>query len=432
MSEWPEVRISVLASIDIGGTPSRVVPSFWAEKPDGFPWLSIADMKGKFIDETKEHISALGVRASNVTLIPDHTTVMSFKLTVGRTAVVTREMYCNEAIAIFQPKDERLDTRWLYHALPGVARNVVTDTAVKGATLNKAKMAEMKVKLPSLIEQSKIAQILDTLDTAIAQTEAIIAKLKAVKQGLLHDLLTRGIDANGELRPPQSEAPQLYKESPLGWIPKEWEASQLHILTELITSGSRGWAAYYADAGALFLRSQNVRMGYLEFTDRQLVSPPIGGEGARTKLEQSDLLITITGNGVGNVAHVPVDWVEAAYVSQHVGLVRFHDPRLALLAAHYFVEGAPGNQQIVSVQYGQSKPGLSLGNLRSFWMPTSSGNEVSVINDRIASAYGRLNREESLAHQLRDLKLGLMDDLLTGRVRVTSLLVGTEQEKECV
>ena len=69
-----------------------------------------------------------------------------------------------------------------------------------------------------------IAAVLDTLDTAIHETEAIIAKLKAVKQGLLHDLLTRGIDANGELRPPQAEAPHLYKESPLGWIPKEWDA----------------------------------------------------------------------------------------------------------------------------------------------------------------------------------------------------------------
>ena len=72
--------------------------------------------------------------------------------------------------------------------------------------------------------QPVIAQILDTLDTAIRETEALIDKLKAVKQGLLNDLLTRGIDADGQLRPPQSEAPQLYKESPLGWIPRSGSA----------------------------------------------------------------------------------------------------------------------------------------------------------------------------------------------------------------
>ncbi|KGU86829.1 hypothetical protein N005_03150 [Pseudomonas mediterranea CFBP 5447] len=280
----------------------------------------------------------------------------------------------------------------------------------------------MTVQLPPITEQSKIALILDTLDTTIRETESLIDKLKAVKQGLLHDLLTRGIDSNGQLRPPQSEAPQLYKNSPLGWIPRDWNASPLCMLTKLITSGSRGWAAYYAENGTLFLRSQNIRMGYLDFADRQLVKPPTGGEGERTKLEPSDLLITITGNGVGNVTHVPDEWDEPAFVSQHVGLVRFNDSQLALLAAHYFVEGAPGNQQISSVQYGQSKPGLSLENLRNSWVPVPAEGETSVINSKIACAYERLVREEGLAHQLRSLKLGLTDDLLTGRVRVTPLL----------
>ena len=104
MSEWPELSISELATIEIGGTPSRAIPAFWAEKPSGYPWISIADLKGKYVSNTKEHITSLGVRSSNVKLIPDRTTVMSFKLTVGRTAITATEMYCNEAIAIFQPK----------------------------------------------------------------------------------------------------------------------------------------------------------------------------------------------------------------------------------------------------------------------------------------------------------------------------------------
>jgi len=90
---------------------------------------------------------------------------------------------------------------------------------------------EFLVQRFSLDEQLFISSVLDTLATAIHETEAIIAKLKAVKQGLLHDLLTRGIDANGELRPPQSEAPHLYKESPLGWIPAEWFVSLLDKVT---------------------------------------------------------------------------------------------------------------------------------------------------------------------------------------------------------
>lgn len=100
-------------------------------------------MKGKYVFETKEHITSLGVRSSNVKLIPEHTTVMSFKLTVGRTAITGREMFCNEAIAIFQPKDDRLNGQWLYHALPRAATSVVTDTAVKGATLTPAHLLDV-------------------------------------------------------------------------------------------------------------------------------------------------------------------------------------------------------------------------------------------------------------------------------------------------
>ena len=88
--------------------------------------------------------------------------------------------------------------------------------------LNKGQLAGIELAAPPLPEQRQIAEILDTLDEAIRKTEAIIAKLKQVKQGLLHDLLTRGIDDNGELRDPERH-PEQFKDSPLGRIPREWE-----------------------------------------------------------------------------------------------------------------------------------------------------------------------------------------------------------------
>lgn len=290
------------------------------------------------------------------------------------------------------------------------------------AAINKSDLATLTVLVPPNHERGLIAKILDTLDTQILQTEVLIAKLEQIKQGLLTDLLTRGIGANGQLRPTPTQAPQLYKESPLGLIPKEWEAHQLRDLATLITSGSRGWATHYADVGALFVRSQNVRMGFLDFAERQHVAPPPGSEGQRTRLEGCDLLITITGNSVGNVAHVPGDWHEIAFVSQHVGLVRLRDPSLSLLAAHYLVHGAPGNQQLIDAQYGQSKPGLNLENLRDLRVPYPSSEEGAAIVGRIASFYERIETEELYSAQLHELKSGLMDDLLTGRVRVTPLL----------
>jgi type I restriction enzyme, S subunit len=98
--------------------------------------------------------------------------------------------------------------------------------------LNRPSLIGTRIPIPPVDEQRVSAAILGSLDTTIRQTEAVIEKLKQVKQGLLHDLLTRGIDANGELRPPQSRAPYLYKDSPLGWIPREWDVAVLQELTE--------------------------------------------------------------------------------------------------------------------------------------------------------------------------------------------------------
>ena len=75
--------------------------------------------------------------------------------------------------------------------------------------------------IPLLSEQSRIAAVLDTVDEAIAKTEAVIAKLKQVRAGLLHDLLTRGLDEHGQLRDPVAH-PEQFQDSPLGWIPAEW------------------------------------------------------------------------------------------------------------------------------------------------------------------------------------------------------------------
>lgn len=352
------------------------------------------------------------------------------RMAVGRTAMPSVPMAINQDVKALFPAPG-VSSAYLLKLLQFIqpkAEAQAVGSTVKGIRIQD--YLDIKVPIADTDAQPVIACVLDTLDTTIHETEAIIAKLKAVKQGLLHDLLTRGIDPNGELRPPQAEALHLYKQSPLGWIPKEWRAESLADITTLVTSGSRGWAAHYSDVGALFVRSQNIRTGYLDLSDRQHVFLPMGGEGQRTRLESLDLLITITGNGVGNVAHIPDGWTEVAYVSQHVGLVRFLEPPLALLATQFLVQGAPGNKQLLDSQYGQSKPGLSLDNLRNLYIPVPPTSERELIVERLSCVQERVDEEIRYASQLRELKSGLMDDLLTGRVRVTPLLAKTAQQQE--
>lgn len=101
---------------------------------------------------------------------------------------------------------------------------------IKGGTRAKLNQSELReILIPNAPEpqQRRIAEILSTLDETIEQTEALIAKMHQVKAGLMHDLFTRGVTPDGHLRPSREQAPDLYKDSPLGWIPKEWDSKSL-------------------------------------------------------------------------------------------------------------------------------------------------------------------------------------------------------------
>jgi type I restriction enzyme S subunit len=211
--------------------------------------------------------------------------------------------------------------------------------------------------------------------------------------------------------------PAGYKLTEVGVIPEDWDVVCLRDLSEFITSGSRGWASYYSDNGALFVRSQNVRDGRLDFSDRQFVNPPLGAEGNRTRLNCGDLLITITGNSVGNVALVEQE-LGAAYISQHVGLVRFSDTSCGPYVSRFLAPGSVGNEQIIASQSGQSKPGLSLKNLQDFLVALPPVPEQRAIATALSDVDALLAKLDLIIIKKRDIKQAAMQQLLTGQTRL--------------
>lgn len=268
-------------------------------------------------------------------------------------------------------------------------------------------LSSFRFALPPLVEQWKIAAILSSVDEAIEKTQAVIDQGQVVKKSLMQELLTRGL----------SGYHTRFTHTEIGAVPEEWEGTTLGELAGFVTSGSRGWAKYYAENGALFIRSQNVRAGILDLDDSAFVKPPTGAEGSRTRVLAHDVLVTITGNSVGNVAYAP-EGLGEAYVSQHVGLVRLKQPELAPYVTQYFSPGAPGNWQILAAQYGQSKPGLNLTDLRSFVVPLPSTEEREQIADGLLSMQRRIDAEQDVQAGLERLKQGLMSSLLSGEIRV--------------
>ncbi|MCY1289009.1 Type I restriction modification DNA specificity domain protein [compost metagenome] len=349
--------------------------------------------------------------------------------TAGKVGWLEINATTNQAVLAAIPnKSIVASSKWLYWSLLHSAQSLLCRLQGSGQpNLSKGLIDSHIVQLPPALEQPLIAQILDTLDTAIRETEALIDKLKAVKQGLLHDLLTRGIDSNGQLRPPQSEAPQLYKESPLGWIPREWGVVTLESVSSAVTSGSRDWARFYSDSGALFVRIGNLTREHINFRCNSVirVQPPENGDGQRTKLEPGDILVSITAD-LGIIGVVPEGMGEA-YINQHIALVRPSSSLVNSRFVGHYLAGPIMQAYISQLNDAGAKAGLNLPTIRNLPSPFPSRFEQDQIAARLDEIDNRIQNAMTEAKKLSELKSGLMDDLLTGRVRVTPLLEPEQQ-----
>lgn len=288
------------------------------------------------------------------------------------------------------------------------------------AKLNQSALKAIEIQLPdSKVEQSKIAEVLATVDQAIEQTEALIAKQQRIKTGLMQDLLTRGIDEHGQLRTEQTHA---FKDSPLGRIPVEWGVQTLESVSEFVTSGSRGWAQYYSTEGALFLRIGNLTRKHINmrFDDVIRVSPLASSEGERTAVKKDDLLISITAD-LGIVAVIP-DGFETAYVNQHIALTRLDRTQAHARFVGWFFNGQLGQAQFDKLNESGAKAGLNLPSIKNLQIPVPSLDEQAKIAQAIDATTQKTDEFHARLVKCQSLKRALMQDLLTGRKRVVDLL----------
>lgn len=177
MSKWQTVKLSDMFTLQMGKTPSRDNPAYWNGT---HKWVSIADLgkTAKFIVDTKECITDLAVSETGIKATPKDTIVMSFKLSIGKTAVTAEEIYTNEAIMSFIDKGiYDFDVDYIYHLFSGKDWSEGTNKAVMGITLNKATLSQVSIPLPPIVEQRKIAYNLGKVTCLIDLCNAILEKL---------------------------------------------------------------------------------------------------------------------------------------------------------------------------------------------------------------------------------------------------------------
>ncbi|RXR05315.1 restriction endonuclease subunit S [Pseudoxanthomonas composti] len=411
---WQSRSLSSLGEYSNGYAFSK---RHWAEH--GLPIVRIAQITGtQGVEDRYPGLLPSGFRITDGDLIFSWSGTLSVVKWQGGPA------WLNQHLFKVTPSED-VDRRLLFHVLRASVAEMEKRT--HGSTMKHIKRSELEEFSAALPlcgqEQAQIAEILDTLDTAIHGTEALIAKLKAVKQGLLHDLLTRGIDANGEVRPPQSEAPDLYKSSLLGWIPCDWEAGPLQLW--LSDKPKNGYSPKEAEE---WTGCQMLGLGCLTgvgFEPNQLKNAPFADARLDSvMLSDGDLLMS-RANTRQLVGLVGV-YSDVGTPCGYPDLMMRLKPTVETSAQYLqFVLRSPMlRRQIQAHAVGTSESMVKISGriVRDLVVAMPDRQEQARILDALSAASTNLDSESKAVSALRDLKFGVMDDLLTGRVRVTPLL----------
>ncbi len=289
-----------------------------------------------------------------------------------------------------------------------------------------SEFSKLKICLPPITEQRQIATILSKVDEAISQTERLIAKYTRIKTGLMQDLLARGIDEHGHIR---SEETHAFKDSPLGRIPEEWEVIPLGKLSEISSGLTLG--KEYPKSGTRempYLRVANVQDGYLDLSEIKYVRVPVA-QIDKLKLEIGDVLMNEGGDydKLGRGAVWGGEIVDCLH-QNHVFKVRLD--KTEMLPEYLSVYSASNYGKsffIVSSKQSTNLASINKTQLSEFPILRPKLKEQIKIISMMTEYSTLLQSFDNSLFKLQSLKTGLMQDLLSGKVRVNHLVEETTE-----
>ncbi|MDC1149942.1 restriction endonuclease subunit S [Gammaproteobacteria bacterium] len=280
--------------------------------------------------------------------------------------------------------------------------------AAGGAQLNisSSQIENLNILSPPLPEQKKIASILTSVDEVIENTQKQIDKLQDLKKATMNELLTKGIGHTE------------FKDSELGRIPKSWEVNKLENFSDFITKGATPttYGFDWQKTGILFLKSESVKRGEFTKSGSMRICEDAHNAMNRSKINGGDILVSITGY-IGHACIFPHQYGEAN-INQHIARVRIDNNKMSEFVM-YFLNSETQYQRYLSIQTGQAYPQLSLQQIRKTCIPIPPLSEMVEIVSILSSIDKTIEGKKQKIQQTQSLKKSLMQDLLTGKVRVT-------------
>ena len=410
MSEgWQSLIVKEFSRLTAGGTPSTSKMEYWSNGT--IPWLSSGEVHKKRIRYVDGYITEDGLKNSAAKLIPIKTLLVALAgqgKTRGTVAITEIETTTNQSIAGIIADKEICHPDYLFFNLDSRYDELRSISGGSGrAGLNLEILGNIDVSLPPLPEQKKIASILTSVDEVIENTQKQIDKLQDLKKATMNELLTKGIGHTE------------FKDSELGRIPKSWEVKRLDEINFKIVVGYVGNVNdFYCDAseGVPFYRTQNIRPDRFVNKTNVSVTKDFHAKNNKSRIENGDVLIARVGANLGMVCEVKGVLGEANAANVII-INRREDYSSEFLSL--FLNSEKGKGSILVDAMGGAQGVFNTTIAKSLLVPVTTNKEMSEIARVIASIQGSMAKQQNKLVQTQSLKKSLMQDLLTGKVRVT-------------
>mgnify|MGYP000004679233 FL=1 len=311
-------KLKNIFDLQMGKTPSRNNTNYW--NTNDYEWISIADLSKteKYITDTKEYLSTLAIEESGIKVIPANTVVMSFKLSIGKTAITGKDMYCNEAIMAFHDKHVvDILPEYIYYMFKYRNWDNGSNKAVMGKTLNKSTLPEVEIDICSIEKQKEIVTVLDKVMESLSSRKKELA---------LFDELVRGRFV--ELFGDPSTNPRGWMETTVGdecFYIKDGPHKSLPDIGK-------------ENGGHPFISVRNIVNGYIDFSTARYISDEDFAEAInKCNPEKGDMLYS-KGGTTGIAKLIDIDEEFANWV--HVAVLKFDKTKLNGIFFENMLNGA--------------------------------------------------------------------------------------------
>ena len=407
-NSWEITKLGAIADIRSGGTPPRKRLEYYVGE---LPWAKIADLTraGKHISDTEEHVSLKAVKDGKTRVFEEGTILFAMYGSIGKVAITRAPVASNQAILGIKLKEGKGDTEFFYNYLLSKEQEYLSmGRGAAQANLNAQIVKDLPVPLPPYPEQKTIGYVLSSIDEALEASQAVLEQLKVFKTTLLNQLVCSGLPNQHEKFKP------LARRS--GSIPAPWNVVALSDVTSKVTDMDHKMPES-VELGVPLISVKDFTTNGIDYTKAKQISEADYERLARKcRLELGDFLFSRYGT-IGEVRRIDVEGPVIA--SYSIAMIKPDNSKILPAFLFCVLQSNLFQQQARLHTLQSAQPDLGIRDLQSFRVPLPSVEEQNEIIKIVQTLECRTELEGSKLSQLKIVKQGLMQQLLTGKLRVT-------------